>query len=247
MNKTSSIYYSRAVLAFSCLAASIHEDPSMGGRQCTIIDMHLDKDGGHFNYLARDCDFEINRAAKVARTQPDWIKKKKKYRDNRKRESSLNEMHKYIWRRCAQRVLSLFLLRCRRWYAACLFRFAMQLFSLFLSLFSSCSTSKTEERKRERECLQHTLRVTHTAAPSINRCVCCFNLPWARDQRDKGQISAKIVCETCRQTRWWLARTYKNIGQVDESGNRRANGRLTRTTRKRNWCFLLFSTVTWTF
>ena len=74
-------------------------------------------------------------------------------------------------------------------------------YSLSFSLFFRRAQHPRQKREKERECLQHTLRVTHTAAPSINRCVCCFNLPWARDQRDKGQISAKIVCETCRQTR----------------------------------------------
>ena len=183
---------------------------------------------------------------KVARTRP--FKKKKKKKNIQitdtgvvtKCSPSRSEMHENIWRRCAT-CLFFFLFRCRRWYAACL-PFCDASYSLSLSFRHVQHWRKKRERERER--LQHTrmrsqarqtrIRATHTAAPSINRCVCCFNLPWARDQRTKGDISnQKIVCETRRRPD--IGATFSadepKIGQIDESGNRRERKELTRTTK----------------
>lgn len=114
----------------------------------------------------------------------------------------------------------------------CVFRFAMQLFSL--SFFPVVRDTKDEEeRKREfahgcaRARDQHTFQATHTVAPSINRCVCCFNLPWARVTSRQRAISAtRKSLRNCSAVRYCcnIFSNRKKILHVRNKRNVRTSG-----------------------
>ena len=99
--------------------------------------------------------------------------------------------------------------RCRRWYAVRLPFCDVVVLSLSLSLFFRCARHQRQEREgekeregerereRERKLATNIVRsrarhnvATHTTTLSINRCVCCFNLPWARVTSGQRAISA---------------------------------------------------------
>lgn len=115
--------------------------------------------------------------------------------------------------------------RCYYWYVLS----SVLRCSYSLSFFPLCATLKMRKRERERErvCTRMRARArdtriqaTHTVAPSINRCVCCFNLPWARVTSRQRAISA--TRKSLRNVAQWdTAVTFSRIGKKSYIRNKR--------------------------